>query len=205
MPLAIPTQRPRLAPSKPPGSLEPNLFGSLAARLESRCQKRRDRRRRRTNLEQCRLTLSRRGSNRRSVSCRAAPVGCGSASARRRRPTSKTMDAPPQTETRRRADRKAGPVSPKHRRCLAFPRGNQPRRSRLLRRECRPHALSRIPTPTLDRRFRCDRSRLQNGNRLPPQAIRYVLDGQSANAIIALRCSYLNPLFEDYWESRRAA
>jgi hypothetical protein len=28
---------------------------------------------------------------------------------------------------------------------------------------------------------------------------------QGANSILALRCSYLNRRFEDYWESRRAA
>jgi len=28
---------------------------------------------------------------------------------------------------------------------------------------------------------------------------------RGANAILALRCSYLNGRFEDYWESRRAA
>ena len=28
---------------------------------------------------------------------------------------------------------------------------------------------------------------------------------RGANAIIALRCSYLNGHFEDYWEHRRAA
>jgi hypothetical protein len=28
---------------------------------------------------------------------------------------------------------------------------------------------------------------------------------QGANAILALRCAYLNGRFEDYWESRRAA
>jgi hypothetical protein len=28
---------------------------------------------------------------------------------------------------------------------------------------------------------------------------------RGANAILALRCAYLNGRFEDYWESRRAA
>ena len=41
------------------------------------------------------------------------------------------------------------------------------------------------------------------GSRLKQSGMFWTVDG--ANAIIALRCSYLNGRFEDYWEARRSA
>ena len=41
------------------------------------------------------------------------------------------------------------------------------------------------------------------GSRLKQSGMFWTVDG--ANAIIALRCSYLNRRFEDYWEARRSA
>ena len=41
------------------------------------------------------------------------------------------------------------------------------------------------------------------GSRLKQSGMFWTVRG--ANAILALRCSYLNARFEDYWESRRAA
>jgi len=41
------------------------------------------------------------------------------------------------------------------------------------------------------------------GSRLKQSGMFWTVEG--ANAIIALRCSYLNGRFEDYWEARRSA
>jgi hypothetical protein len=41
------------------------------------------------------------------------------------------------------------------------------------------------------------------GHRLKQSGMFGAVNG--ANAILALRCSYLNGRFEDYWEGRRAA
>jgi len=46
---------------------------------------------------------------------------------------------------------------------------------------------------------------MQNGDRFASQTLENVLDRSGANAILALRCSYLNGRFEDYWEDRREA
>lgn len=50
-------------------------------------------------------------------------------------------------------------------------------RGGLLRKERRSHALSQVPPSTPVRRLRRHRSRVQNRDRLPAQAVRYVLDG----------------------------
>ena len=79
-------------------------------------------------------------------------------------------------------------------------------RGGLLRQECRPHALPRIPSSAPFCGLGCNRGRLQNRYRLPPPNDREC-SGPYAEPTrsIALRCCHLNARFEDYWEARRAA
>ena len=63
------------------------------------------------------------------------------------------------------------------------------------------YALSKVPSSAFYRRLRCDKSWLQDCDRLPSPRSGMFWTVSGANAIIALRCCYVNGRFEDYWES----
>jgi len=66
-------------------------------------------------------------------------------------------------------------------------------------------AYRKLGAPTSVCWLLCDRSGLQDCNRLPPQTIWMFWTVRGANAILAPRCCHLNRRFEDYLEGRRAA
>ncbi len=103
--------------------------------------------------------------------------GCGPAHPSRRHTAPEEMDTPPSAEARWRQDRKAGSVPARYRCIHVSGRGSHPHRDGLLRAQRRANALSRVPPTTPVYRLRCNRSRLQDGDRRQTQTVRHVLDG----------------------------
>src|SRR5437016_13157012 len=132
---------------------------------------------RRMDLESCRRTFSGRHPDCRSIPCSPASVGGGTPAVSPRGSQTENLDEGPpeapagQGENRKTRGRAA--VHP-HRQS---PNGREDlHRGRLLREKCRAHALSQVSPPALVCWLGCDRSWMQDGNRLSSQTIGNVLD-----------------------------
>ena len=152
------------------------LQRSLAAWLEPGAEESCDWRWRRLDLESRRSTLSRRDPNRRSLPRPPASLGTLGQTFPPGRKRSQALDGALSGSAGARQDRSAGQDAPRVGTRQRRTRQNRSERSRVLRAQCRPNALSSFPRTRAVRWLRRGRGGMQNRDRSTIETLRVVLD-----------------------------